>query len=191
MVKLLSSLLAVAVAVSAASSKTTAAEATPTVTLDYSTIVPVYGNSSLGYYKFQNVRFAAPPTGSLRFAAPAWPAKENTTNVGNYADPNVACNTAEDCLFCDIYAPAAAFTSNKKFPVAQWYWGGGYAFGSKTTNTPEGLYNVSKGFVWISCNHRLGVFGLVNGPTFANEGGATNAAAGSYTHLTLPTKRIV
>ena len=42
--------------------------ATPTVNLDYSTVVSVAGNSSIGYYKYQNIRFAAAPTGDLRWA---------------------------------------------------------------------------------------------------------------------------
>lgn len=46
----------------------------PSVALDYSTIVPAAGNASLGYYKYQNIRFAAVPTGDLRFAKPEWPA---------------------------------------------------------------------------------------------------------------------
>jgi len=116
---------------------------------------------------------------------------ETSINDGSDADPNVACNTAEDCLFCDIYAPTKAFTSKKKFPVMQWYWGGGYAFGSKTTNTPEGLFNISQGFVWISCNHRLGVFGLANGPTFTHEGGSTNAAVRDVEHAFRWTKKYI
>lgn len=176
---------------SSSSSNTTPPASTPTVTLDYSTLVPVYGNASLGYYKFQNIRFAAPPTGSLRFAAPTWPSVENSTNTGNYAPSSVTCGSAEDCLFCDIYSPAEAFTSNKKFPVIQWYWGGGYAFGGKTTNTPEGLFNVSNEFVWISCNHRLGVLGLANGPTFTHEGGSTNAAVRDVEHAFRWTKKYI
>jgi len=176
---------------SPSSTTPTAPASTPTVTLDYSTIVPVYGNASLGYYKFQNIRFAAPPTGTLRFAAPTWPSVENSTNTGNYASSSVTCGSAEDCLFCDIYTPAKAFSSNMKFPVVQWYWGGGYASGGKTTNTPEGLFNVSQEFVWISCNHRLGVFGLANGPTFTHEGGSTNAAVRDVEHAFRWTKKYI
>jgi len=34
----------------------------PSVTLDYCTVVATAGNGSLGYYKYQNIRFAAVPT---------------------------------------------------------------------------------------------------------------------------------
>jgi hypothetical protein len=39
----------------------------PTVTLDYSTVIPATGNNTLGYYKYQNIRYAAVPTGDLRW----------------------------------------------------------------------------------------------------------------------------
>lgn len=171
--------------------KTTKSTPSPTVKLDYSTIVPVYGDASIGYYKFQNIRYAAAPTGSLRFAAPTWPSKETSINNGSLADPNVDCRGAEDCLYCDVWAPAKAFTSSKKYPVLQWYWGGGYAFGGKTVNTPQGLFNLTKDFVFVSCNHRLGFFGLANGPTFTHNGGSTNAAVRDAEHAFKWTRKYI
>lgn len=88
----------------------------PTIALDYSTIQAVSGNSS-AYYKYQNIRFAKPPVGSLRFASPEWPEVENVTNTGTLADADVDCKTTEDCLFVDVYAPAYNGT---KLPVMVW-----------------------------------------------------------------------
>ncbi|TKX25000.1 hypothetical protein C1H76_2777 [Elsinoe australis] len=170
---------------------TTRKSSTTRIKLDYSTIVPVYGDASIGYYKFQNIRYAAAPTGSLRFAAPTWPSKETSINNGSLADPNVDCRGAEDCLYCDVWAPAKAFTSSKKYPVLQWYWGGGYAFGGKTVNTPQGLFNLTKDFVFVSCNHRLGFFGLANGPTFTHNGGSTNAAVRDAEHAFKWTRKYI
>ncbi|ETO79252.1 hypothetical protein F444_06027, partial [Phytophthora nicotianae P1976] len=79
------------------------------VDLDYTTVQAVGGNTTVGYYKYQNIRFAAVPTGDLRFAAPEMPPQENETNTGtNLADADVACTSTEDCLYLDVWAPANA-----------------------------------------------------------------------------------
>lgn len=88
----------------------------PTIALDYSTVQAVSGNSTT-YYKYQNIRFAKPPVGALRFASPEWPEVENATNTGTLADADVDCKTTEDCLFVDVYAPAYNGT---KLPVMVW-----------------------------------------------------------------------
>lgn len=73
----------------AENSSTTTTGDLPTVTLDYSTIQAVGGNTTVGYYKYQNIRFAAVPTGDLRWAAPQWPPQETEVNTGNLADADV------------------------------------------------------------------------------------------------------
>ncbi|KAF4554992.1 Carboxylesterase-like protein 4 [Elsinoe fawcettii] len=197
MVNMLLSLLTTALAVSTVSAKTTkvasatttqkaaktsASAAGPTIKLDYSTLVPVAGNSSIGYYKYQNIRFAAAPTGSRRFAAPTWPSKETGVNAGGLASQSVDCSSTEDCLFLDVWVPAKALTSKQKLPVAVWTYGGGFTGGSKSQNTPEGLFNITKDFIFVAYNYRLGITGLANGPTFAHEGGSTNTAIRDVEH---------
>jgi carboxylesterase type B len=147
----------------------------PIVTLDYSTIVAAAGNASLGYYKYQNIRFAAVPTGDLRWAKPSWPPVETVINDGTLATADVDCASAEDCLYLDIWAPAN-IPANKSLPVIVWTYGGGFTGGSKSQNTPEGLFEQSKDFIFVAYNYRLGITGLGNGPTYAHEGGTTNAA---------------
>ncbi|ETL96948.1 hypothetical protein L917_05678 [Phytophthora nicotianae] len=116
----------------------------PMVDLDYTTVQAVGGNTTVGYYKYQNIRFAAVPTGDLRFAAPEMPPQENETNTGtNLADADVACTSTEDS-------------------------------GSKSQNTPEGLFDLSLNFIFVAYNYRLGITGLANGPTYQHEGGAAN-----------------
>lgn len=109
----------------------------PTVTLDYCTLTPAASNTTAGLYKYQNIRFAAVPTGDLRFAAPEWPPVETEVNDGSLADSDVDCASSEDCLYMDIYVPANA--ANKSLPVLVWTYGGGFTGGSKSENTPEGL----------------------------------------------------
>jgi hypothetical protein len=42
----------------------------PTVALDYMTLTLALGNSSIDFYKYQNIRYAAIPTGTLRWQPP-------------------------------------------------------------------------------------------------------------------------
>ncbi|ETM97860.1 hypothetical protein PPTG_19955, partial [Phytophthora nicotianae INRA-310] len=55
-----------------------------------------------------------------------------------------------------------------------WTYGGGFAAGSKSQNTPEGLFDLSLNFIFVAYNYRLGITGLANGPTYQHEGGAAN-----------------
>lgn len=156
------------------------ADSTPTVTLDYATLVPAASNTTAGYYKYQNIRFAAVPTGDLRFAAPQWPPVETEVNDGSLADEDVACSSAEDCLYMDVWAPANA--GNKSLPVLFWTYGGGFTSGSKAQNTPEGLFDLTTDFIFVSYNYRLGFAGLANGPTFLHQGGISNVGLWDVQH---------
>ncbi|KAL0939902.1 carboxylesterase family protein [Colletotrichum truncatum] len=146
----------------------------PSVTLDYCTVAAAAGNESLGYYKYQNIRFAAVPTGDLRWAKPQEPPVETEVNTGTLASADVACSSEEDCLYVDVWAPAGS--EGKNLPVMVWTYGGGFEGGSKSENTPEGLFDLSKEFVYVAYNYRLGLTGLANGPTFLHEGGTSNTA---------------
>jgi len=81
------------------------AQSLPTVTLEYSTIQANSYNATGDFYVYSNVRFAAPPVGSLRFQQPQPPLQETTVNDGSVTGN---CFTQEDCLFLDIYVPASA-----------------------------------------------------------------------------------
>ncbi|KAF2753613.1 carboxylesterase family protein-like protein [Pseudovirgaria hyperparasitica] len=152
----------------------------PSVTLDYSTVVATAGNSSIGYYKYQNIRFAAVPTGDLRWAAPEWPPVESVVNDGSLADADVDCASTEDCLYLDIWAPADA--AGRNLPVMVWTYGGGFTGGSKSENTPEGLFDLTTDFIFVAYNYRLGMTGLANGVTLLHEGGTSNTAIWDVQH---------
>lgn len=93
----------------------------PIVDLGYSRVQAVSGNSSTGYYKYQNIRFAKAPIGELRWAAPQWPDDETAVNNGSLGAASVACSSSEDCLFADVYVPVNA---TKALPVMVWTYGG-------------------------------------------------------------------
>ncbi|RLN92143.1 hypothetical protein BBJ28_00023152 [Nothophytophthora sp. Chile5] len=153
----------------------------PEVQLDYTTVRAVGGNTTVGYYKYQNIRFAAVPTGDLRFAAPEWPPVETDVNTGtNLADADVDCSSSEDCLYLDVWAPADA--AGRNLPVMVWTYGGGFTGGSKSENTPEGLFDLSQDFVFVAYNYRLGLTGLATGPTYQHEGGTGNLCVWDATH---------
>ncbi|KAJ5718168.1 hypothetical protein N7488_003814 [Penicillium malachiteum] len=153
----------------------------PTVTLDYTTLEAAAGNETLGYYKYQNIRFAAVPTGDLRFAKPQWPSTESGVNNGTtYASEDVDCASEEDCLYMDVWAPANA--KGKKLPVLVWTYGGGFTSGSKSENTPEGLFDLSKDFVFVSFNYRLGITGLPNSVSATHQGATDNVALYDVEH---------
>ncbi|RLN79585.1 hypothetical protein BBJ28_00004319 [Nothophytophthora sp. Chile5] len=154
-----------------ARSDSSSSSSMPEVELDYSTIRAVAGNDTLGYYKYQNIRFASVPTGDLRFAAPELPPQETEVNTGtNLAAADVDCSSAEDCLYLDVWAPANA----TNLPVMVWTYGGGFSGGAKNQNTPEGLFDLSQDFVFVAYNYRLGITGLATGPTYQHEGGTAN-----------------
>ncbi|TGO89404.1 hypothetical protein BPOR_0111g00140 [Botrytis porri] len=103
---------------------------------------------------------------TVQAAAANLSAVETEVNDGTLATSNVACTTAEDCLFMDIYVPANA--KGKELPVL--------AGAHKSHTAPEGLYDLSKDFIFVTYNYREGIAGVAKGPTSTHEGGATNAA---------------
>ncbi|KAL3418750.1 carboxylesterase family protein (secreted protein) protein [Phlyctema vagabunda] len=179
----------VVVTASAQSSTPTTNSSMPTVTLDYCTISAAAANTTVGFYKYQNIRFAAVPTGDLRFAKPEWPPVETEINDGSLADADVACDSTEDCLYMDVWAPANS--AGKSLPVMVWTYGGGFTGGSKSQNTPEGLFDLSTDFVFVAYNYRLGITGLANGPTLLHEGGTSNTALWDVQHAFQWTKKYI
>ncbi|TGO28650.1 hypothetical protein BPAE_0025g00590 [Botrytis paeoniae] len=141
----------------------------PTLTLPWGTYrAELYGDDG-ETVRFSNVRFAKPPVGPLRFAAPQYPdaIKKNKeiqdNNVGANCiqafpppknsnatiEPPPEDTQSEDCLFLDIYVPTWVLEekSDEQLPVIVYFYGGAYIFGGKNTtfNTPEGPYSAYDG----------------------------------------------
>lgn len=142
-------------------------------------------NQNNVYYNFSNIRYAAPPLGNLRFAAPAAPLNNRSAGIQTGAYGNIcpqafagwqigalalnpgANNENEDCLFLDVVVPKLVFdnkTRIKLVPVIIWLYGGGYTLGSKySAGNPTGLLDQSldlqsKGQIWIGFNYRVSGF---------------------------------
>jgi len=174
----------VAAAASAQPSPSTAK--TPIVDLGYAIYEGRYdANNSINVFK--GIRYAAPPIGSLRFAAPKPPAQNRTTSAA-LTDPPICPQTGgsseipaaygftsalgkEDCLFLNVYAPANA----KKLPVFFWIHGGGYGlFSARGLNPTEFLATNNNSFISVIIQYRLGAFGFLAG-NHVKKHGALNA----------------
>jgi carboxylesterase type B len=110
------------------------------------------------------IRFAAPPTGSLRWKIPQTPLINRTviqaTDFGPIcpqtypAVPNAPFIPGdEDCLFLNVYAPP--FNGAKKLPVLVWIHGGGYGFGDGRQDMSTLMNANGKAFVVVSIQYRV------------------------------------
>jgi carboxylesterase type B len=128
--------------------------------------------------EFKGVPFAAPPTGAARWRppqpAPAW---EGVRDAGHFEhnciqDPNMymgwaqpASTQSEDCLYLNIYAPAATLAEpTAKLPVMLWIFGGGFKGGGGNETRLNGTWDVAltEGkLVVVTFSYRLGIFGFL------------------------------
>jgi carboxylesterase type B len=144
---------------------------------------------------FLGIRYAAAPTGKLRFAAPQAPPAVPGVQMAN-VEPNTCFNSAngvsattpfrinaraadapvaaEDCLFLNVFVPGN-LGDKKDLPVVFWIHGGGYIAGSAVGFNGNDLIRESGGdVVAVVIQYRLGVFGFLGGQKVKN-GGALNA----------------
>jgi para-nitrobenzyl esterase len=137
---------------------------------------------------FLGLPYAAPPVGDLRWKAPHPPAKwkgiRDAAVYGTHCAQNHVFDDmvfldngpTEDCLFLNVYTPAAAKDSSK-LPVMFWIHGGGYSGGASNEPRHNGDFLPLKGVVLVTINYRLGVFGFLATSDLAKE---ANGAAGNY-----------
>ncbi|KAK3939102.1 putative esterase and lipase [Diplogelasinospora grovesii] len=139
-------------------------------------------------YTFKNIRFAAPPVGSLRWAKPAPPTVNTTLQDGSYGPQcevlgglpvPIFAGGDEDCLFLDVYVPGKALKNpNLRLPVVVWIYGGAYVFGSKDSLQPDLPFYDGSGMmgqagnnmIFVAMNYRLGAYGFLAGTTMEADG---------------------
>ena len=123
----------------------------PPVDLGYVVHVPTtirQSKTGIKYANCNNIRFAQPPLGPLRFKRPAPPLNQSGIQDGRVDSifntscvisvprefPNPALNgTAwgqEDCLFLNVRV-LEGIKPGEKMPVLHWLYGSGYGLGSK------------------------------------------------------------
>jgi para-nitrobenzyl esterase len=137
---------------------------------------------------FLGIRYAAPPTGPLRWKPPqpaaAWSGTADATMLGAYC-PQLAAlgntpmaGTSEDCLTLNVWTPLASSVAPR--PVMVWIHGGGFTIGSGSDPTYDGQsLSEATGAVVVTLNYRLGPLGFLAHPALDQED-PTHAASGNY-----------
>src|SRR5262245_16276664 len=128
-----------------------------------------YGNAA-----WLGIPYAAPPVGSMRWRAPAPPARwdgvreavafgspcvQYASSFGGMEDlPRGAPGGSEDCLFLNVYAPRSATPGTGRLPVMLWIHGGGNTIGHAGA-FDGGNLAARENVVVVTINYRLGPFG--------------------------------
>ena len=134
---------------------------------------PVRGESDGSVRWWKGIRYAAPPTGPLRWRAPrppeAWTDVADATRFAPVPVQPVSpairipegVTQSEDCLFLNVWAPEAA--TDVPQPVMVWVHGGAYIFGGTAQALYDGRSLVSSGeVVVVSVGYRLGALGFAD-----------------------------
>jgi para-nitrobenzyl esterase len=138
--------------------------------------------------EFQGIPYAAPPTGARRWKPPqpvaAWRGMRDARRFAArcmqlplFDDMVFRSNgMGEDCLYLNVWAPAAA--AKAKLPVLVYFYGGGFVSGDGSEKRYDGASLATRGIVTVTVNYRLGVFGFLALPALAAE--SPHHAAGNY-----------
>lgn len=137
---------------------------------------------------YKGIPYAVPPTGDRRWRPPApmprWdgvrdatasgPACTQPARRGGSIYASELAQTAEDCLFLDIWAPEGT----KDLPVLVWIHGGSFIWGAGSEPHHDGAALARRGAVVVSINYRLGVFGYLAHPGLSAE--SPDGVSGNY-----------
>ncbi|ONH23568.1 carboxylesterase [Pseudofrankia asymbiotica] len=131
--------------------------------------------------RYHAIPFAAPPVGTLRWAAPAPPKPWQGIRDGSRGAPACAQTgtlsmlSSEDCLYLTVSRPAGAPTDGH-LPVIFWIHGGAFVGGTGEQADPTALTTGGPAIV-VTTNYRLGALGYLALPSLAQESGGD---AGDY-----------
>ena len=144
---------------------------------------------------FKAIPFAAAPVGELRWRPPAPPhgwsgvkresafsaaCPQTRFNFGPMTaavPPDPDFRTSEDCLYLNVWRPAAAGTG-ARLPVMVWIYGGGFSAGRASMPTYSGTALVRRGVILVTFNYRVGALGFLATPELAAE--SPSHSAGNY-----------
>lgn len=113
----------------------------------------------------RRIRYAAPPTGNLRWRAPQSPSKTSGVIQANEFPPMCPQTFPslgfpmpfvpgdEDCLFLNLVAPPVA--SGTKLPVFVWVHGGGYGLGDGMQDLNELINANNNKFIGVAIQYRV------------------------------------
>src|ERR1700712_1471501 len=139
----------------------------------------VTGITRDGVALFRGIRFAEPPVGDLRFAAPVDAAPVDAIDATTWGPISLqdldplpralpgtenyfyapGVTSSEDCLNLNIWTPEADAAA-EPLPVLFWIYGGGFLCGSGTGGWVDGTrYARDHGVIVVTMNYRLGLLG--------------------------------
>lgn len=123
---------------------------------------------------WKGIPYAKPPIGDLRFRAPQPPeswaevreaalfgpsAMQASSEIMGFLG-NETDNTSEDCLYLNVWSPAA---DNRRRPVMVWIHGGAFTTGAGSSQTYDGRSFSAEGdVVVVTFNYRLGALGFLH-----------------------------
>ncbi|PSR77693.1 acetylcholinesterase [Coniella lustricola] len=148
----------------------------PTIDLGYAT----YEGTTVpgGINRYLGMRYAAAPVGDLRWRAPAPPPNSTDTQPAHSFGPiclgiSVAYPStaeSEDCLFVNVWAPAAA-NATSKLPVWLFIQGGGYVSNSNANwDGAEVVQTSGNKIVFVNFNYRVAMWGFLASSRVAANG---------------------
>jgi para-nitrobenzyl esterase len=142
-----------------------------------------------GVRAFRGIPFAAPPERENRWRPPQ-PAKswQGVRQADRFADQCMQARVfgdmmfrnsgvSEDCLYLNVWSPAAA-RPNAGLPVLVYYYGGGFVAGDGSEPRYDGESMAKRGIVVVTLSYRLGIFGFFSHPELTAE--SPNHASGNY-----------
>ncbi len=171
-------------------------DSNPVLTIEGGQVVGVQTPTG-GIIGYKGIPFAAPPVGDLRWKEPQpvvpWEGVKVADTYGDAAsqvtwDPESfygrewrasgSVPFSEDCLYLNIWTPAAGKTG-KKLPVAMWIHGGGYREGfAYEPEMDGGEAWASRGVILVQVTYRLGVMGFFSHPLLSAE--SARGVSGNY-----------
>lgn len=137
----------------------------------------VQGVRADGIDSFLGLRYAAPPTGELRWQPPQPAAPHAGVLVADHHRATCAAaessngprTEAEDCLFLNVQRPAGLRAGERR-PVLVFIHGGGFTNGSSNQYDAAPLVSAT-GAVVVTLNYRLGILGFLGHPGLTAEAG--------------------
>ena len=171
-------------------------ESNPILTIEGGQITGVE-TPTKGIIAYKGIPFAAPPVGELRWKEPQpvipWEGVKVADTYGDAAsqttwDPESfygrewrasgSVPFTEDCLYLNVWTPAAGLTG-KKLPVAMWIHGGGYREGFAYEPEMDGGEDwASRGVILVQVTYRLGSMGFFSHPLLSAE--SPHGVSGNY-----------
>ena len=144
-----------------------------------------------GVIVFKGIPYAAAPVGGMRWQAPQpikpWEGVRVCDTFGPIApQPGNKPGTfygdefywegtpaeSEDCLYLNVWAPAATVGKPEaRLPVALWIHGGAYMNGYGYEVTMDGEAWARRGVILVTINYRLGALGFLSHPELTAEQG--------------------